>query len=120
MFLKIKRFPECHIPQYNATFSCLIVKIEKSNIQNLCEIERDAKVQKKKMKLKAYPLLRHFLHLLNDMSERNKKKRCLIYHSSEEEGDDDVHEDSSDYSSRNRGSKSFKSQRVQSIFTQAA
>lgn len=52
------------------------------------------------MKLKAYPLLRHFLHLLNDMSERNKKKRCLIYHSSEEEGDDDVHEDSSDYSSR--------------------
>lgn len=71
------------------------------------------------MKLKAYPLLRHFLHLLNDMSERNKKKRCLIYHSSEEEGDDDVHEDSSDYSSRNRGSRSFKSQRVQSIFTQA-
>lgn len=28
-FLKIKRFPECHIPQYNATFSCLIVKIDK-------------------------------------------------------------------------------------------
>lgn len=52
------------------------------------------------MKLKAYPLLRHFLHLLNDMSERNKKKRCLIYPSSEEEGDDDVHEDSSDYGSR--------------------
>lgn len=69
------------------------------------ERERERETQKVQkiiiIKLKVYPLLKHFLHLLNDLSERNYvNKRGLICPYSEEKGDDDVHEESSDYSSR--------------------